>query len=88
MAELVRYMSIFIPYRVESDHLSGKIGSEVPHCAHEQVHPWKPYRFGPEADKLLVARDERWTRLTCDHKGTYADDVRLPPNQRIEFELT
>ncbi|KAK4138761.1 Fcf1-domain-containing protein [Trichocladium antarcticum] len=23
---------------------------------------------------LMIARDERWTRLTCDHKGTYADD--------------
>lgn len=23
---------------------------------------------------LRVARDERWTRLECDHKGTYADD--------------
>ena len=25
----------------------------------------------------LAARDERWTRLSCDHKGTYADDVSL-----------
>ncbi|KAK3995100.1 Fcf1-domain-containing protein [Cladorrhinum sp. PSN332] len=23
---------------------------------------------------LMIARDERWTTLTCDHKGTYADD--------------
>lgn len=23
---------------------------------------------------LMIARDERWTRVTCDHKGTYADD--------------
>jgi len=23
---------------------------------------------------LQVARDERWQRLSCDHKGTYADD--------------
>lgn len=23
---------------------------------------------------LRVARDERWERLRCDHKGTYADD--------------
>lgn len=23
---------------------------------------------------LRVARDERWVRLKCDHKGTYADD--------------
>ena len=23
---------------------------------------------------LQIARDERWERLRCDHKGTYADD--------------
>lgn len=23
---------------------------------------------------LQIARDERWERLECDHKGTYADD--------------
>ncbi len=23
---------------------------------------------------LRIARDERWQRLKCDHKGTYADD--------------
>jgi U3 small nucleolar RNA-associated protein 24 len=23
---------------------------------------------------LRIARDERWERLKCDHKGTYADD--------------
>lgn len=23
---------------------------------------------------LRIARDERWERLPCDHKGTYADD--------------
>lgn len=23
---------------------------------------------------LQIARDERWERLKCDHKGTYADD--------------
>ena len=23
---------------------------------------------------LQIARDERWERYTCDHKGTYADD--------------
>lgn len=22
---------------------------------------------------LQIARDERWHRLVCDHKGTYAD---------------
>lgn len=23
---------------------------------------------------LQIARDERWDRLACDHKGVYADD--------------
>ena len=23
---------------------------------------------------LRIARDERWERLKCDHKGEYADD--------------
>jgi U3 small nucleolar RNA-associated protein 24 len=23
---------------------------------------------------LRIARDERWDRIKCDHKGTYADD--------------
>lgn len=26
---------------------------------------------------LQIARDERWERLQCDHKGTYADDCEL-----------
>lgn len=35
-----------------------------------RVSPWEhTNKYAP------VARDERWTRLTCDHKGTYADDV-------------
>lgn len=24
---------------------------------------------------LQIARDERWHRLVCDHKGTYADGI-------------
>lgn len=35
----------------------------------------------------LVARDERWTRLTCDHKGTYADDVCRDPGPWYATEL-
>lgn len=32
-------------------------------------------KLGPKYRLALrVARDERWTRLECDHKGTYADD--------------
>lgn len=26
---------------------------------------------------LRIARDERWERLKCDHKGVYADDCIL-----------
>lgn len=32
-------------------------------------------KLGPKYRLALrVARDERWTRLQCDHKGVYADD--------------
>ncbi|KAI0914132.1 Fcf1-domain-containing protein [Ustulina deusta] len=32
-------------------------------------------KLGPKYRMALqIARDERWERLTCDHKGTYADD--------------
>lgn len=32
-------------------------------------------KLGPKYRLALqIARDERWERLTCDHKGVYADD--------------
>lgn len=32
-------------------------------------------KLGPKYRLALrIARDERWQRLTCDHKGVYADD--------------
>ncbi|KAI1636916.1 Fcf1-domain-containing protein [Biscogniauxia mediterranea] len=32
-------------------------------------------KLGPKYRMALrIARDERWERLQCDHKGTYADD--------------
>ncbi|RYP24505.1 hypothetical protein DL765_000525 [Monosporascus sp. GIB2] len=35
-------------------------------------------KLGPKyriiVQALRIARDERWERLECDHKGTYADD--------------
>ena len=31
---------------------------------------------------LRIARDERWTRLQCDHKGVYADDCLIDRVQR------
>ncbi|KAF7188148.1 rRNA-processing protein FCF1 [Pseudocercospora fuligena] len=39
---------------------------------------------------LQIARDERWERLKCDHKGTYADDciVTRVMQQRIYLVAT
>ena len=31
---------------------------------------------------LRIARDERWTRLQCDHNGVYADDCIVDRVQR------
>jgi hypothetical protein len=48
------------------------------------VHPWKTFRDVLGANRPTVARDERWTRLTCDHKGIYADDVRFGTKYETE----
>lgn len=39
---------------------------------------------------LQIARDERWERLECDHKGTYADDciVDRVVKQRVYLVAT
>lgn len=39
---------------------------------------------------LRIARDERWQRLPCDHKGVYADDciVDRVNKQRIYIVAT
>lgn len=39
---------------------------------------------------LQIARDERWERLKCDHKGTYADDciVDRVMKQRVYLVAT
>lgn len=37
---------------------------------------------------LRIARDERWERLKCDHKGVYADEyVHTPPFPPSPFSL-
>ncbi|KAK3326356.1 Fcf1-domain-containing protein [Apodospora peruviana] len=36
---------------------------------------------------LMIARDERWTRLTCDHKGTYADDCIVDRIQKARIYI-
>lgn len=34
---------------------------------------------------LRIARDERWERLECDHKGVYADDCKSLPQLTPEL---
>ncbi|KAH7560117.1 hypothetical protein BM1_03751 [Bipolaris maydis] len=36
---------------------------------------------------LRIARDERWQRLKCDHKGTYADDCIVDRVQKHRIYL-
>ena len=53
---------------VSANHPGKRIWLTFPRMAElEKLGP--KYRLA-----LRVARDERWTRLQCDHKGVYADD--------------
>lgn len=36
---------------------------------------------------LQIARDERWTRLQCDHKGVYADDCIVDRIQKHKIYI-
>ncbi len=36
---------------------------------------------------LRIARDERWERLKCDHKGIYADDCLVERVQKHKGKL-
>lgn len=48
-------------------------------------------KLGPKYRLALrIARDERWERLTCDHKGVYADDciVDRVQKQRVYIVAT
>ena len=36
---------------------------------------------------LQIARDERWTRLHCDHKGNYADDCIVDIVQKSRVSI-
>lgn len=36
---------------------------------------------------LRIARDERWERLKCDHKGVYADDCLVERVQKHKSKL-
>jgi U3 small nucleolar RNA-associated protein 24 len=78
------------PYQVlvDTNFLSRTIGAKLPlmetamDCLYASVNIIITSCVMAELEKLgpkyrialMIARDERWTRLTCDHKGTYADD--------------
>ncbi|KAK0739824.1 Fcf1-domain-containing protein [Apiosordaria backusii] len=52
------------------DALYASVNIIITDCVMAELEKLGPkYRMA-----LMIARDERWTRLTCDHKGTYADD--------------
>lgn len=52
------------------DCLYAKCNPIITSCVMAELEKLGPkYRLA-----LRVARDERWQRLTCDHKGVYADD--------------
>ncbi|KAH7318577.1 Fcf1-domain-containing protein [Stachybotrys elegans] len=53
------------------DCLYAKCNPIITSCVMAELEklPSNKYRI-----PLRIARDERWQRLDCDHKGTYADD--------------
>ena len=52
------------------DCLYAKCNPIITSCVMAELEKLGPkYRVA-----LRIARDERWERLQCDHKGTYADD--------------
>ncbi|KAF4452901.1 hypothetical protein F53441_4327 [Fusarium austroafricanum] len=60
------------------DCLYAKCNPIITSCVMSELEKLGPkYRLA-----LRVARDERWTRLECDHKGTYADDCLVDRVQK------
>jgi len=52
------------------DALYAKCSPVITSCVMSELEKLGPrYRIA-----LQIARDERWERLPCDHRGTYADD--------------
>ncbi|KAI8633109.1 Fcf1-domain-containing protein [Xylariaceae sp. FL1651] len=52
------------------DALYAKCIPQITSCVMAELEKLGPkYRMA-----LRIARDERWERIKCDHKGTYADD--------------
>ncbi|RGP78171.1 rrna-processing fcf1 [Fusarium longipes] len=60
------------------DCLYAKCNPIITSCVMAELEKLGPkYRLA-----LRVARDERWTRLECDHKGVYADDCLVDRVQK------
>ena len=56
--------------RTMMDCLYAKCTPIITSCVMAELEKLGPkYRIA-----LRIARDERWERVRCDHKGTYADD--------------
>ena len=53
-----------------------------PVCRAELEKLGQKYRIA-----LRIARDERWERLKCDHKGVYADDCLVERVQKHRSKL-
>ena len=52
------------------DALYAKCSPIITSCCMSELEKLGPrYRIA-----LRIARDERWEKLPCDHRGTYADD--------------
>lgn len=54
-----------------------------PTCRAELEKLGQKYRIA-----LRIARDERWERLKCDHKGIYADDCLVERVQKHKSKLS
>ncbi|KAF5607939.1 uncharacterized protein FSUBG_5041 [Fusarium subglutinans] len=65
------------------DCLYAKCNPIITSCVMSELEKLGPkYRLA-----LRVARDERWTRLECDHKGTYADDCLVDRVQKSRIYI-
>ncbi|KAG8624132.1 hypothetical protein KVT40_009108 [Elsinoe batatas] len=69
------FLSLTVHHKLElqktlMDLLYASVRPIITSCVLAELEKLGPkYRIA-----LRIARDERWERLECDHKGTYADD--------------
>ncbi|GAM89208.1 hypothetical protein ANO11243_072450 [Dothideomycetidae sp. 11243] len=69
------FLSLTVHHKLElqktlMDLLYASVRPIITSCVMAELEKLGPkYRIA-----LRIARDERWDRLQCDHKGTYADD--------------